>query len=674
MTNNLSRTLRLRRSSLTNYSEDLPTDSAEEALFFIGSLPDDWQQQIEEFETKSKLQEMGIETDTPFNPVTVENDALSYAEAPDYNRQKFNKYATILRESEGLKGRELKDWIKKWNLEHPLMETCYPRIMDARRKALKQGMSTLIGQYGKTAGRTTVEDIWNNKFKELYLIEGGPSANQCWICVVGIFCSTPEQAKKLPKVEAFTRRLQREVGKSAIYLARNGFKKWNRKYAGYIERDYDKFSAGEVWVSDHAQIDVAVKSRKDGKPVFGWITSFTDMKTNKALSCFYHEEAPNSDHIFQAFYLAVTKHGLPKYVYIDNGKDYRCRDFASGRKHYRLNIDEGKARGMLLDLGVIPIFAIPYNSQAKNIEPWHLRIKNGFSRNSIGFRGGNVTERPEKLEHEIKQGKILDFEVFNELLQDFLANYLNKFPSTGKGCKGKSPDDAWNLENPVKRTVSREALKLFCSRTTKALTIGRNGVKHSQYKVTYFAEWMVPLKGTKVYLRIAPDNVNDAWVFTENTDEYLGNASIKGLIHPVAENEIDRAALREANAAKNRDLKLTKELGYTTHVPDTAERLNAMKAGIAILNPEPVPEPEQKVEMILPNCSMQQAVTARKRIDREGKNDLSGLAKYSEIEAVKRELAATQGKILHFESDRSDREEKIKELEFELQRLEAMGQ
>ena len=262
----------------------------------------------------------------------------------------------------------------------------------------------------------------------------------------------------------------------------------------------------------------------------------------------------------------------------------------------------------------------------------------------------------------------------NELLQDFVFNYLNILPSKGKGTKGKSPNDAWNLENPVKRVVSREALRLFCSRTTKTLTIGRNGVNHSQYKVTYFAEWMVPLKGTKVYLRIAPNNVNDAWVFSDESDEYLGNAQIKGLIHPIAESEIDRAELREAIADKNRERKLTKQLGFTAYEPDIAERINAMKAGVALRNTNPVSEPQQQIQQILPNSSMQQAVAARKRAEDEGKSDMSKMVLYSDIKATRYELDETRGEILLFESDRPAKEERIQKLELKLQQLEALAQ
>lgn len=647
-------------------------------LYLFESLPQEWRAKIEAHETRGKLREHGIDIDPHFNPATVEHTAISYANAPEYNRRMFNKYANILHLSKAHDGQELKDWIQKWNREHPDMKTSYPRVMDARKVAREQGKEGLLGNYGQSKGLSKVPDDPFEYFKSLYLKEGGPGGRSCWLTTAGKFCNSEKAGfidlKEFPSEDSFMRRLHREVGESAIFLAREGFSKWNRRYHQHVERDYTKIRAGEVWVSDHAQIDVAVKGAKNGKPVFGWITSFVDMKTSKALSSYYHEEAPNSDHIFQAFYMAAAVHGLPEYLYIDNGKDYRCRDFAGGRKVYRVQVDEGTTRSMLASLGVIPIFAKPYNAQAKTIERWHLKIKDALSRHAEGYRGGNVTERPERLAHDIKRGNILDFAVFEGILQDFIYTFLNRLPSQGKGCNGLSPDDAWNSENPVKRAVTRDALKLFCMRTTQPLTIRRNGIEYSKFGVTYFADWMIPLKGAKVYLRIAPDNVNDVWVFETEADEYLGNAGIKGLTHPVAQSEIDKADLREAIAGKKREEKTAKALGYVTHSPDTAERLSYMKTAAALLNPAPVPEPERTVTQILPNSSMQKAVNARNQREQEGKADLSALARVAEIDAKKRELAAIRGKLIRFESDRPAKEAKERELEVEIERLQAMGQ
>jgi hypothetical protein len=100
-----------------------------------------------------------------------------------------------------------------------------------------------------------------------------------------------------------------------------------------------------------------------------------------------------------------------------------------------------------------------------------------------------------------------------------------------------------------------------------------------------------------------------------------------------------------------------------------------MKAGLAAINPNPVPEPERTVTHIMPSATMQQAVNARKQRDQEGKADLSALAAAAELEAKQRELTQVRGKLLHFESDKPLRDARVKQLEEEIGRLKAaMGE
>lgn len=114
---------------------------------------------------------------------------------------------------------------------------------------------------------------------------------------------------------------------------------------------------GEVWVSDHAQIDVACLS-PDGNIVFPWVTAWRDYKSGKWLGWILQCGHPNSDHIFQSFYYAAQRYGLPKDIIIDNGKDYRSKDFAGGRQ-FKIEADQFKTTCMLSELNVRANFALP---------------------------------------------------------------------------------------------------------------------------------------------------------------------------------------------------------------------------------------------------------------------------------------------------------------------------
>lgn len=144
----------------------------------------------------------------------------------------------------------------------------------------------------------------------------------------------------------------------------------------------------KVWVSDHAQIDVACMTQ-DGNVVFPWVTAWRDYKSGKWLGWILQTGHPNSDLIFQSFYYAAEIYGLPEDVIIDNGKDYRCKDFAGGRKSVQVETNKPKTTSMLAELNVKVHFALPYNAQTKPIERDFLKIKELLSKHCQGYRGGS---------------------------------------------------------------------------------------------------------------------------------------------------------------------------------------------------------------------------------------------------------------------------------------------
>jgi transposase InsO family protein len=589
----------------------------------------------------------------PIPAAIIETTAKKYSEAADYNRTEANRKKYFLDLFKPFRGAELEREIMQWNLDHPEdTPLTYKSFMRWKKAEQDGGFEQLIGGYGKSLNRSDVTDEHLDFFESLYLHENKLKQEECWELTRAKF-ATRENVDRFPSCDAFMRRLTRVKSPSQIYRARYGQKKWDDKYGQYIERDYSDMVAGETWVSDHAQIDVLCTL--NGKSVCGWTTSMIDMRTDKALSVVYHADPPNSDHIFEAFFLAADKYGLPKTLYIDNGKDYRCKDFAGGRpKTHKLKVDEQKAGGMLGSIGVTPRFSLPYNAKAKVIERWHLKIKEGLSRHCEGYRGGNTQERPERLAEDIKQGRLLDFNYFKGLFVDYVFNVLNKTPNDGKRCQGRSPDDLWNMHNPVLRKVSRDALMLFCMRTTKALTVGRNGVRISSEDLTYFAEWMIPLKGQKVHLRRAPDNWGEAWVTSEGGDELIGQARIRSACSALAETDVQRQEVKDAIANMKRERKAVKASIAPKHIISVEERLELKKRANDLNNPNPIQEPQQKVVQALTNTKMQAMANKAKKINQEGCADQTQMNHYGEVVKLHEQIEAAYIKIMRSECDLID--------------------
>ena len=423
------------------------------------------------------------------------------------------------------------------------------------------------------------------------------------------------------------RRLEREIPSQSIYLARYGQTAWNRKYGGYIERDYSNITCGKVWVSDHAQIDVACFT-DEGTVVFPWVTVWRDYKSGKWLGWLLQTGNPNSDHIFQTFYYSASEYGLPEDVIIDNGKDYRSKDFAGGRNHFKVDINEGRANSMLNELNVNVHFALPYNAQTKPVERDFLKIKELLSKHCVGYRGGNVVERPEKLAKEIKQGKIVTFADFKKIFDDFITNILNKRPSQGKNLQGLSPDELFNQEFTEIITPSKDALKLFCMRTSRNFTIGRNGIKDNSLGITYWNDWLISYTGEKVYLRRDIKNYKEAWVFKLDNDEFIGKVSAVKAVAALHADKISKEEFKEAMSIKKRNLKIAKEYIKQTREISLEEQCENYKYAYATLEKEYNKPQISKMA----NTNMDKAVRKNKEMESRGTQDLSMFLTESKVQ------------------------------------------
>lgn len=546
---------------------------------------------------------------------------LKYSEVPSWAKLQAEKYVRILDASAGLKGKELKKFIDNWNNnDEEEFTTSYPSLIKMRRRYFRYGVAGLISKHGQHLVGSCVPDDYFEYFKTLYLIEGGPSLRSCRDLTLGYAVrELGADRNNFPSFMAFKRRLDKEIPEQSIFLARNGQAAWNKKYNNYIDRDYSTITCNQVWVSDHAQIDVACYD-ENNKVVFPWVTVWRDYKSGKWLGWILQTGNPNSDLIFQAFYYAAEEFGLPKDVIIDNGKDYRSKDFAGGRKGFKIDTDKNKTSAMLKELNVNVHFALPYNAQTKPVERDFLKIKELLSKHCVGYRGGNVVERPEKLAKEIKDGKIMKFEDFKELFDKTIINILNKRPSNGKNLNGRCPDDLFYEEYKEKIVTSKDALKLFCSRTSNTYTISKNGVKDGKLQTTYWADWMIHKKGMKVYLRRDIKNYKEAWVFNAKNDEFIGKAEAFKSVAALYAPEVSKEEFEAAMATKKRNIKVAKS--YIKQNKEISAEEKYKNYETAYQSVEREYKKPVKVSKIA-NTSMDKAIQKNKDMESYGKADLS---------------------------------------------------
>ena len=134
----------------------------------------------------------------------VDSDIQYYSEAPAWAKLQADKYMHLLKQTENLKGSELREFIETWNKQKDNSETSYTSIMRMRQRYAKHGINGLLAKYGTNATKSKVQDEFYNYFKTLYLKQGGPSIRSCWENTLGFALRTTNVLRAdFPSPKAF---------------------------------------------------------------------------------------------------------------------------------------------------------------------------------------------------------------------------------------------------------------------------------------------------------------------------------------------------------------------------------------------------------------------------------------------------------------------------------------
>ena len=554
----------------------------------------------------------------------IEAPSQALAALPEWQRREAGAWVAIIQECRGLRGAECIRRLAHLEGRFHGIEMSYQTYRRKLAAFEVGGAAALAPAWGHSRGKTKILPEWFHVFARYYLIEGGPAIQDAHRKAFG---NAARQNPDLTLEEfgshsAYKRLLDRHVSPSAQCYYRSGPDIWTRIYKTHIDRDPSDVMPGELWVSDHHQLDVGCMwsfvedsmpldedakvllgtfQRKTPKPVFPWLTCWRDFRSGKVLAALVHADAPHSDHVIHSFAMAALKYGVPEAILIDNGKDYRCKAFAGGRdiKESRVKVGlSDRDRSICSLLGVIVHYATPYNAKAKPIERDFRKFKEWYCRYLPGYRGGNHVERPERLEAEIKAGMLQSNEELCAGLHAFAFEILNRFPSQGKYLRGQSPDEFWQGNEKRLRTVPEDELSLCCMRATQPREIRGRGVHDATLGLDYYADWMSTQGGRRVYLRRGLVHFMTAFVFDAADDRYLGRAEAnywqaKAL---VKDEEAGRRlrSLSKLQASQLKELReMGKQLGLgVEHIEPIADGKAAMVAlereRGAVIKSEPV--------------------------------------------------------------------------------------
>ncbi len=204
-------------------------------------------------------------------------------------------------------------------------------------------------------------------------------------------------------------------------LMREGQKAAKDKVETFIRRDPSLLEVGDCLVADGHRLNFQVINPFTGKPVRPVLLGFLDWKSFTLVG-YEIMLTENTQCIASALRNAILRLGKhPKVIYIDNGKAFRARYFTGTN-----NLEETGLYGLFARLGIVPVFAQPYNARAKTIERWFREFTETFERLIPSFVGSSIQDKPayllrnEKFHKSIHKEYIPTIEEAIQLIESWL--------------------------------------------------------------------------------------------------------------------------------------------------------------------------------------------------------------------------------------------------------------
>lgn len=385
-----------------------------------------------------------------------------------------NKYKGVFGLIGEISEASLRRWLKKYDKDEPMKLIQWNQI-------------------SKTKGMRILTDEQRAAIHQLFLIQNAPTIKQVYNRLEILF------GKKFVSYETVRNYINEDIDPILKDKYRMGNKDFTDKYDSYIPRDYTAKSiqANDLWVSDGHDLEFTMKHPISGKPSSMKIIVWQDMATRMWVSYSLVLEE-TTEAILNALRKGIEKYGKPKALYTDNGRAYRSE----------------KTEMAYANLGLEVINAIPYNAKAKPIERTFRNFKESCAIWSLGYKGGHIMERPEKLKDIVKYQaeELMDIYQVTEMLEQWIDWYNNQ-PHRGRGMDGRTPRERFEKECPieVREIMPKEMLyELFLYKQER--TVGQHGIvlNKQEYRFENYQMFI----GQKVLVKYDYENLREVFVYT----------------------------------------------------------------------------------------------------------------------------------------------------------------
>lgn len=332
-----------------------------------------------------------------------------------------------------------------------------------------------------------------------------------------------------PTVNRYVKTLMEEKS-SAHYLLAQGTREWKRTKMIKARRDTGALMVMELIQGDSHTFDCWVSIKRDNgklsaiKPV---LTAFIDTRS-RCLVGWGISEMPDSqimkkvllNMIYEKSDGEVPFKGVPKYLLIDNGKDFTAETLTGRPRNIRVDFDQ-ETKGFYRSIGIQDEFrSLPYQAWSKGqIERSFGTVCSTFTKwlgSYVGTLTGSRTS--EKIKKDIKKmlenNELMTLEEFTEKFGVWLKEGYHKRKHSGLKEQNEPvpiPIEVYmNAEKYEKAAPPRTYAEMLLMKSEEAL-VRATGIR--KFGFDYLAEELGEYIGRKVTIRYNPDDITRIYAY-----------------------------------------------------------------------------------------------------------------------------------------------------------------
>lgn len=359
-------------------------------------------------------------------------------------------------------------------------------------------LAALVPEYvGRTARRAIDPEAWD-LFKADYLRPEAPTAASCYARLARI---GKVKGWTLPSLRTFERAIDR-LPPAVRVLQRQGDDALQRMFPAQ-ERDRTGFQAMEAVNSDGHRFDVFVRTH-DGRVVRPILLGVQDLGFGKIVG-WRIAETESTDLVRMAFHDAISRYGIPRAAYLDNGRAFASKLITGGTPtRFRFQVREDDPLGVLTQLGIEIHWTTPYHGQAKPIERAWRDMCDTIAKHPA-FAGAYTGNKPDA-KPENYASRAVPWDEFVKVVNAEIAAHNAREGRRARACAGRSFDQAFN-ESYAVATVRKATTEQL-----RQMLLPTEVVTGNQYDGSlrlagnrYWHEALAQYRGRKVAMRFDPD-------------------------------------------------------------------------------------------------------------------------------------------------------------------------